>query len=262
MIGPNKYRQLKSFMSDVLTEEQIKQIGEYEAKHSPKPDPEFIKKYLEKVNVTQEEKNIQLESWECYEIFKQGWNAVHSKELNLTDDMLLNLRFMNRYFSGEDFDSFLEPISSPSSDKGLLLVGGFGNGKTSVMRAYRKAFEHFRGYSFKQFSANEVVEKYELAIEGYQKREFWKEMISGVIHFDDVLTEPVSSNFGKKEIFKDIIEKRYDARLKTHMTINTRKPGDVRDAVEQLAERYGERVYDRVFEMFNVYHWKGKSFRK
>lgn len=261
MIGRNKYMQLKSLLPDLLTSKDLDLIAEYEGMQ-PKPDPEYMKSYIQKLDAIPSEKEFQFESWQCYDLFQQAWGFVHNKPFQLNDDMFVNLRFLNRYFAMYDISEFVEPQSKYDIGKGLLIVGGYGNGKTSVMMAYRKAFETFKGYSFKQYSANEVVEKYELSIEGYQKRSFWKEMVSGVIHFDDVLTEPVSSNFGKKEIFKDIIEKRYDAGLKTHMTINTRVPGDLQDAIEQIAERYGERVYDRIFEMFNIYHWKGKSYRK
>lgn len=261
MIGFNKYKYLKS-LSD-LSEDDLILIKEYElGQRGGEPDTEFIKSYMAKVNTEPEEKILSLDSWQCWQLFKQGWRLTNKKELELNDDMFSNLQFMNRYFAGQDVNAYLEPLSEFSSKKGLLIVGDYGNGKSSAMKAYRKAFEYYKGYSFKQFSANDVVEQYEMCLEVYQKRDFWKRMVSGVIHFDDVLSEDTASNYGKKEIFKDILEKRYDQGLKTYMTINTRKSGNTKDAIEQLAERYGERVYDRVFEMFNIYLWKGKSYRK
>lgn len=259
-IGYHKYSFLKTLK--VLTEDEKRQMKEYEESITGGGvDPEFYLEYMRKLNAEPEELQIKLTPEQCYNLFIENWDKVNTRNLILHPEMIENLKFMNRYFGRESFDPFCEPLSTPTYKKGILLVGGFGNAKTTAMRTYRKAFETLKGYSFKYFTAKQVSEMYEDCKDSSDKTSFWKNVISGVAHFDDVLNEDISSNYGKKDIMKDVLEKRYDAGLKTHMTINTRKHGDVNDAIEQIAERYGERLYDRIFEMFNIYHWKGKSMR-
>lgn len=67
--------------------------------------------------------------------------------------------------------------------------------------------------------------------------------------FDDLGTEQKANNYGKAtEIFKRIIEDRYDkwkyTGLRTHFTTNLDN--------KEMIERYGERAYDRLKEMCSL----------
>lgn len=257
LIGLTRYKWLKSQIT--LTDKEKKLLKNYEENQpEKKANPEFLKHYMSLLNERPVELEIELTAEQCYKNFLEGWETEIKKELILSPDMVSNLKFLNRYFTGGEISCFNEF----NSNKGLLLVGGFGNAKTSAMRAYRKAFELTKGYSFKILASNDIVEMYERCQEPSDKTNFWNVLITGRLLIDDLLSERMASNYGKAEILKDVLEKRYDKGLKTYVTMNTRKEGDIQDAIEQIAERYGERLYDRVFEMFNVFHWKGKSMRK
>jgi len=93
-------------------------------------------------------------------------------------------------------------------------------------------------------------------------------------YFDDIKTERHASNYGKVNLFKDILENRYNNRVqivkgvtkinKTFGTCNYKEgyEGNTEVALEEFGEMYGGRIYDRLFEMFNIIEFKGKSFRK
>lgn len=260
-IGFHKYQFLKS--QSALSDAEKEQIQEYEQRMNMNPKPtEEMKAYYRKLNEEKKKTEAKILPAEMYYSFVNGWAITHDKPLVINEDTKINMRVLNRYFArDESFAELCNPISKPSLGKGLLIVGGFGNGKTDFMKTYRAALS-FPGYSFKSFTANEVVNMYEDCHEDYDKMVFWKQVLNGKCHFDDVLTERTASNYGKVELFKDIIEGRYDRGSTTYITCNYRNPGDVEDALKQFGEKYGSRVYDRLFEMFNVIDWKGKSFRK
>jgi DNA replication protein DnaC len=52
------------------------------------------------------------------------------------------------------------------------------------------------------------------------RKEFESIMFNGVRYFDDLKTERIASNYGKVNIFKDILEERYNRNAKTHITCN------------------------------------------
>jgi len=89
-------------------------------------------------------------------------------------------------------------------------------------------------------------------------------MNQGVIYYDDVKTERIASNYGMTNLFKDIIEKREVRKLKTYITCNFKEdqPGNIPAALLEFGEKYGSRVFDRLFSMFNIIEFKGKSFRR
>ena len=58
------------------------------------------------------------------------------------------------------------------------------------------------------------------------------------------------SRIKKVEIFKDILEKRYSNNAKTMVSMNY-SGNSVEETLDAISDKYGERVYDRIFEMFN-----------
>ena len=55
-----------------------------------------------------------------------------------------------------------------------------------------------------------------------------------MLHIDDVKKERKASNYGTVEIIRDILEKRYDKKIKTFITCNNResdKEGNLKDAL-------------------------------
>lgn len=221
-----------------------------------------------------------------FDLFLQGFRFYQLKEFDLIFNegegkklaTTLAAYFLRRKMF---YDSpLLNRISSPDLQKGLMLIGNYGTGKTSVFETFHSLFRDAYqmnlsidtvdgsslllkdlklGYAF--CSANEVVKEFEGLNSAEEKKNFWDKISTGTKCFDDLTTEHQASNFGKIELFKDILEMRYSNKSKTYITLNYHG-NSVAETLDFIAERYGERIYDRLFEMFNIIELKGKSFRK
>lgn len=267
-IGRRKYEFLKTINSEYLTAEQVSQIEDYELKFVPtEKQIELQSAYWDKILSKEPEKPFEFTTKQLWQAFKFKFQEISGKPFEKTKESISNLEPVMYYFA-KDERFFkcenLTKISNPSFDKGLLIVGGFGNGKTTIMRTFEALFKTVKNYSFKSYSANEVVVMFEKCHEDIDRVEFENIMFKGVRYFDDVKTERIASNYGKVNIFKDIIETRYDRGNKTYITCNyvENNHGNLEMALSEFGEKYGGRVFDRIYEMFNIIEFKGKSFRK
>ncbi|CAL66346.1 ATPase [Christiangramia forsetii] len=128
-------------------------------------------------------------------------------------------------------------------DKGLLLTGPVGCGKTSLMKLLHFLVPHQRKYVLMPcrnivFAFNHIGYK---TIEDYGESSFFC--------FDDIGVEPMGRHYGKDcNVIGEILLSRYDlfleTNLKTHATTNLN--------AEELEERYGNRVRSRMRELFNL----------
>lgn len=272
IIGPNKYNYLKILKPDSLTEEQKEQIKIYEEKRNYTPEEQILKgaEYFETIFQTKEKKELELNSRVIWNLFKIHFEKANLKPFLKSDETIQNLEPILYYFA-KDERFFkcqnLTNLSVPSFDKGLLIIGAFGNGKTSVMKAFESMFRGIKGIGFKGYSANEVVTMFEKISNDDNectRKEFESIMFNGIRYFDDLKTERIASNYGKVNIFKDILEERYNRNSKTHITCNFKDGfnGNIEIGLKEFGEKYGGRVYDRIFEMYNIIEFKGKSFRK
>lgn len=157
------------------------------------------------------------------------------------------------YFSG---DSRLSGYGF-SHEKGLLLMGGLGVGKTHLMSFF---FQNQKA-SYVMKPCREIENKWVNA--GNDDKD-WIEYYSGWVTpavnsdpyaherlgfcFDDLGTETVpSKRFGEeKNVMSEIILSRYEKQLHglTHITTNL--------SGQQIKELYGDRIGDRLKEMCNV----------
>lgn len=267
-IGYNKYQILKSLPFVSLTDLEKSQMTEFKNKHLPSVEQrEASKKYIADMLSTKEEKSFKTTALLLGNVFKTTFAYVNGKEF-VKDEFTKNNILPLVYYFSRDSKFFecenLSKLSTPSFDKGILIVGTFGNGKTAAMRVFERIFRSVKGMSFKGYTANEVVTMFEKCNDELTKAEFNKKVNLGQRYFDDIKTERIASNYGKVNIFKDIFETRYNNNLKTFITCNYKEgfEGNVEVALEEFGEKYGGRVYDRLFEMFNVIEFNGKSFRK
>lgn len=148
-------------------------------------------------------------------------------------------------------------------NKGILLVGNIGNGKTSLMRF----FSTNQLYGFRIERALDIASDYktvgESAVKAYSSNSKVSQNIYGLEDygycFDDIGTEEIpAQHYGeKKNVFAEILLSRYDNHLtpfnSTHATTN-------KDLTE-IETIYGSRVYDRMKEMFNIVIFDHGSFR-
>jgi len=277
-IGYTKYQILKSLPFVSLTDLEKSQMTEFENRHSPSVEQrEASKKYIRNMLSQKEETPFKTTALLLGNVFKTNFVSVHSKEF-VKDEFTTNNILPLVYYFSKDPRFFecenLSKLSTPSFDKGILIVGHFGNGKTAAMRVFERIFQNIKGMSFKGYTANEVVGMFEKCNDDASKKEFERKMNLGSRYFDDIKTERIASNYGKVNIFKDIFETRYNNRVqsingktiinKTFATCNFKEgfEGNMEVAVDEFLEKYGGRVYDRLFEMYNIIEFKGKSFRK
>lgn len=169
----------------------------------------------------------------------------------------------------------------------LLLFGGYGNGKTTLVKAMKAVIE----------SVKDIAPKCALTIEGYARKngpiskevkdkceslmsigripslriitaqeiadlsrreadEFSKIKSEPFLAIDDLGCEPAEiKSYGTAVTpVTDVFFVRYDAMLPTIITTNLDKP-DIRNI-------YGDRVADRFNEMFELIAFKNNSYRK
>jgi len=265
-IGRHVYSALKG--RNDLTPEQFEQVEDYEKRTGRiNHDPEASRAYLERINelarqIEQEETKI--ESRAVYERFLFTWEKQVKTPWIKNDITLQNLAPILFWFCRDDrfFDcKNISKLSEPSFEKGLMLIGGYGIGKSETMKVMQLIFstDHFRSFKFN--SANEIIHRFESCQEAHEKEAFWKYVMNGRACFDDIKNEREASNYGKVSIFKEILIERANRKQLTHMTTNY-KSGSVEATIQEFGEKYDSVLYDRLFSSFNFIEFEGKSFRK
>ncbi|MFD2101422.1 ATPase [Flagellimonas iocasae] len=134
--------------------------------------------------------------------------------------------------------------------KGLLLSGPVGCGKTSLMKLLKYIVPHQRPYDVIPcrnivFGFNHIGYK---IIEDYGNSQFFC--------FDDLGVEPTGRHFGQDcNVIGEILLSRHELfineKRKTHATTNLN--------AKELEERYGNRVRSRMRELFNLVAFDKKS---
>ena len=130
-------------------------------------------------------------------------------------------------------------------DKGILLSGPVGCGKTSLMKLLRFIVPMQRPYEIIPcrnviFSFNHLGFK---TVEEYGNTKFYC--------FDDLGVEPSGRFYGKDlNVMGEVFLSRYELYLATKHKIKTHATTNLN--AEELEERYGNRVRSRMRELFNL----------
>lgn len=224
---------------------------------------------------------VSVSKLQLWQLFKKAYHIAHKKSFVETPDSLANIAPVIDYFIRDpgfyERKRLITRIGDvslvPDFDKGLLIIGDYGNGKSTVMKALQLVFDHYRmPMRFKNYTAHDLVTEFERIGADPTYREssryqFYERLtkVKG-LYIDDVKKERMASNFGKVNLIRDILEKRYDQKsVKTYITCNHREGDatcDLADALEEFGDLYGGHIYDRLFEMFNIIEFKGATFRK
>lgn len=152
---------------------------------------------------------------------------------------------------------------APSFDKGLLLVGKVGFGKTDLMKSFEAVMKGYKPHHFKMVSVDDVVDQYEAIKSPQDKIDFYDYYNRGTILFDDLFSEKIANNYGHVNIMKELIMRRSRKKLKTHFTMNPVEgyEDDPKGNLLALESFYGARAVDRLFNMCNYINLNGKSKR-
>ncbi|MCM4158457.1 ATPase [Antarcticibacterium flavum] len=130
-------------------------------------------------------------------------------------------------------------------EKGLLLSGPVGCGKTTLMKLLRHLVPLQRPYEMipcrnVTFSFNHLGYK---TIEDYGNSRFYC--------FDDLGVEPPGRFYGKDcNVMGEVLLSRHDLFLQSKQKIKTHATTNLN--AEELEERYGNRVRSRMRELFNL----------
>lgn len=172
------------------------------------------------------------------------------------------------YFSNDNM--FLDyaanlGLKNPSLEKGILLAGGIGVGKTSLMHLFSKNQRQV----FAIRTAKSIADTFQSDGEGILQQliECPKLPINDAQNFyhpkmalciDDIGTEELKNHYGnRKNVVGDLIELRYSKQntgLLLHMTTNL--------TMQQVKDFYGDRVGSRLRETMNIIEMKGDDRRK
>jgi len=138
--------------------------------------------------------------------------------------------------------------------KGLLLMGGVGVGKTSIMKFFIKNQRlSYRVDACRDIETNysaygdEWLDKLSFMIPIASNSDYFGHQEIGLC-FDDLGTEANGKHYGKeKNVVAELILNRYDnglPKIATHITTNL--------TADELKKQYGTRVTDRLREMVNI----------
>ena len=138
-------------------------------------------------------------------------------------------------------------------NKGLLLTGPVGCGKTSFMRLMTQIAHPKR--TFEVIPARNLT--FEFSNQGFSVIEKYGNHKS--LCFDDLGVEPNARHFGTEcNVMGEVVLSRYDLfinhKVKTHVTTNLN--------AQELEDRYGNRVRSRMREMFNLIAFSSLSSDK
>ncbi len=173
-------------------------------------------------------------------------------EFSIDDQNRAVFKLLCQYFNN---DPEFEKSEGMSLQKGIILYGPIGCGKTSLMRLFQTNFhnsfivrscrEVADDYSDKDFGGSAALDYYSNLVEIYPSQNYGQTQAG--FCFDDLGTENIKKHFGNEiNALENVLLNRYDKRLfkKTHLTTNLNADG--------INEVYGSRVRSRLREMCNL----------
>lgn len=290
-----------------LTELEKKQIVVYETDIHilSKEQEQKEKDYLQNIRsntpkVYETTKGIPFSKKTLYNGFLEAYNHINKRPFILNDDSKLNLEVVIKYFiQDETFfncERLVKKIDginkelNPSFDKGFIIIGRYGNGKSSIMRTFEYLINHnylkavelkwdnindWKNKRFKVSNTHDLVSEYEWITTPGEKEIFFNKFTTFRYCFDDLKKEKIASNYGNINVVQSLLEKRYDNYITTKanpekqtiitfgtMNYETSKPNDLKEALVEYGVKYGGHNFDRLFELCNIFEFKGGSFRK
>ena len=149
-------------------------------------------------------------------------------------------------------------LTSPSSHFGILLCGGCGNGKSTMLKAFQQLLNslHIPKPDDDSTYGIQIVDAKYIAYLCKNNYESYRKLISvNMLGIDDLGTEP-SEVMDYGNIYTpviDLLTKRYEEQLFTMITTNL--------TPQQIREHYGDRIADRLNEMVKKIVFNNATYR-
>lgn len=155
-----------------------------------------------------------------------------------------------------------EYITDDSPRFGVMLSGTCGNGKSTLMHAFRRALNHLAARKHFAFMDEyfqpkmTIYDAWELAQTAHDAKALAVIKSKPMLGIDDLGTEPAEVlEFGNPVYpIVRIIEHRYNIQAFTFITTNL-TPSEIR-------RKYGDRIADRFKEMLHVIVFQDGSYRQ
>jgi len=152
------------------------------------------------------------------------------------------------------------------TDKGVLVVGGIGAGKTAMMRIMQRLFKDTER-KFLWINAYDLKDMAEVYTTSEIKMSYGSDLKCD-LYIDDIGFSMDVKRYGNTvNIITEILMERYElfinSGFRTHLSSNI--PTFLKNNTEKiptLENVYGERVLDRIREMCDLITFKGESKRK
>ncbi len=165
-----------------------------------------------------------------------------------------------------------EYVTLPSPKFGIMCCGTCGNGKTTLLYAFRRVVNYLQERRHFTFLDDEYT-RFKAGIQIFHAKEIvqiakdykaFKETQSRpMLAIDDLGTEPTEIlDYGNMlSPVVDLIEHRYNRQLFTFITTNL-VASSKDDAAVTIRKKYGVRIADRFNEMLHVIVFKDITYRK
>ncbi|CAM4279198.1 hypothetical protein [Gillisia limnaea] len=164
-----------------------------------------------------------------------------------------------RYFLQlPDFNEYGVIKNKADLDKGLLVYGDYGVGKSTLFDAIHEVGKTIVTKTqntqlwFPRISTIHMLHQYYESQKNPGSNFKLENYYRGKLYLDDLGKEDKAYN--REEIIGKLLFERHHQKLKTFVTTN--------ENPSAVAARYGNHIGDRLPEMFNIIKWEGKSWRE
>ena len=175
-----------------------------------------------------------------------------------TEVLFRGRSFIEDSYTIKNISKIASILTSERPKQGIMMCGRCGNGKTTMLYAIRAMVRFLNDIGM--FERNDmgivVKDAKEINVISRNVNDFGKLIRTELLAIEDMGKEPLEVMVYGNVIapVQDIIEYRYDKRLFTFITTNL--------SPQEITQRYGVRVGDRLKEMVSKIVFENDSYRQ